>query len=180
MNKKIVFGEIIGLLFAIVAGTLLHFTFAWSGGSSFIGSFSAVNESVWEHLKLAFFPILIWGIAEWFIIGRNIKNFWLAKLASALSAPLIIVILFYGYVSVIGRNFLAADISIFIISVIIGTIIDISILRMKEAPEWSNGLFAVIIAFFALVFIAFTFTPPKLPIFKDPVSGGYGIDFSFD
>ena len=49
--------EIISTFFAIALGTLLHFTFEWSGNNPVVGIFSAVNESTWEHLKILFFPM---------------------------------------------------------------------------------------------------------------------------
>ena len=42
-------------IFAMILGSLLHFTYEWSNENSFVGSFSAINESTWEHLKLLFF-----------------------------------------------------------------------------------------------------------------------------
>ena len=56
--------EIISTIFIMIVGTLLHFTFRWSNNNPLVGIFSAVNESVWEHLKLIFFPMLIVGIID--------------------------------------------------------------------------------------------------------------------
>lgn len=58
-------------IFVMILGTLLHFTFEWSGNSTFVASFSAVNESTWEHLKLLFFPMLLTTILGYFLIGKN-------------------------------------------------------------------------------------------------------------
>ena len=57
-NKVLKF-QIFSAIFGIVLGTLLHFAFEWSNKSNLIAAFSSVNESTWEHLKLAFFPMLI-------------------------------------------------------------------------------------------------------------------------
>ena len=64
MTKKssILKFEIISTIFIMIAGTLLHFTFEWSNNNPIVGTFSAVNESTWEHLKLLFFPMLISSI----------------------------------------------------------------------------------------------------------------------
>ncbi len=53
-NKTVFIYELIGVVFIIFLGSALHFTFALSGNQPIVGAFSAVNESVWEHLKLAF------------------------------------------------------------------------------------------------------------------------------
>ena len=54
--------ELVGMFLIIILGTLLHFTFEWSGFQEIVGVFSAVNESVWEHLKIAFIPSILFMI----------------------------------------------------------------------------------------------------------------------
>jgi hypothetical protein len=49
-NKTIFIYELIGMVFIIFIGSALHFTFAFSSNQPIVGAFSAVNESVWEHL----------------------------------------------------------------------------------------------------------------------------------
>ena len=49
--------QIFSTIFVMILGTLLHFTYEWSGGNLLVASFSAVNESTWEHLKLLFYPM---------------------------------------------------------------------------------------------------------------------------
>jgi hypothetical protein len=51
MKSKIFKLELIGALFIIIFGSLLHFTFDWFKNFWLVGIFSAVNESVWEHLN---------------------------------------------------------------------------------------------------------------------------------
>ena len=54
-ERKLAFGyELAGIVFTVIIGTMLHFTFELSGNQPVVGVFSAVNESVWEHLKLGF------------------------------------------------------------------------------------------------------------------------------
>ncbi len=48
--------QIFSVIFTFILGTLLHFTYELSGGNLVVASFSAINESVWEHLKLLYFP----------------------------------------------------------------------------------------------------------------------------
>ena len=42
----------------VVLGCLNHFIYEWTGESPISALFCPVNESVWEHLKLLFFPYL--------------------------------------------------------------------------------------------------------------------------
>lgn len=64
LPKKILRLELAGAVFTILLGSMLHFTFELSGGNPVVGVFSAVNESVWEHLKLAYWPALAYMVIE--------------------------------------------------------------------------------------------------------------------
>jgi hypothetical protein len=78
--KKILKLEILGAFFIIFLGSLLHFTYKWSGRFWLVGIFSAVNESTWEHLKLAVFPATLWFLFEWrWLKKEKIPNFVFAK-----------------------------------------------------------------------------------------------------
>ena len=71
MYRRLNIFLIIGAVFTIITGTLLHFVYEWSGESLFVGIFSPINESVWEHLKLLFFPMSVWILIGYFIFGKN-------------------------------------------------------------------------------------------------------------
>lgn len=60
--KAIVLGKaerqiLVGVPVLFLAGTLLHFLYGLSGEFFLVGLLAPVNESVWEHLKLALWPI---------------------------------------------------------------------------------------------------------------------------
>ena len=65
-SRKILNYQIISAIFAIILGTILHFTYDWSGNNAFVGALSSINESTWEHLKLVFYPMLITSIIRLF------------------------------------------------------------------------------------------------------------------
>jgi hypothetical protein len=171
--------EMWGILFIVMLGSLLHFTFGFSGGWKPLGIISAVNESVWEHLKLAFWPALFWTIIEYFVLRRSKKDnrpdFLFAKAGGAVIMPLVIVIIFYTYTAFTGDSILAVDLSSFVIAVVVGQFVSYRVwqsFRLPHRTEWI-GLAMFIIA--ALLFAFFTFYPPHAGIFQDPPTGGYGI-----
>ncbi len=53
---------LMGTVFVTVAGIISHFVYEWSGNNSLIGLFFPVNELTWEHMKLVFFPMLIYSL----------------------------------------------------------------------------------------------------------------------
>lgn len=104
---------IAGILCVSILGTILHFTYRWSGRNPLIGLIAPVNESVWEHMKLLFFPMLLFGL--WNLKGVTDACRISAFHAGLLMGTLLIPVLFYAYTSVLGRNFLVLDIALFYI-----------------------------------------------------------------
>lgn len=169
MEKFIIFSTI----FTIVLGTLLHFTFEWSNKNLLVASFSAVNESTWEHLKLVFFPMLLTTIIGYFVFGKNLSNYLCANLLGIISAISFIIVFFYTYTGIIGTNFAILDIGSFFIAVILGEFI---IYKILNSNLNCNSIITIIIFILLLLcFIIFTYFPPKIGLFKDPIKNNYGI-----
>ena len=167
--------ELFGMLFVSILGGLLHFTFELSGFNPIVGAFSAVNESVWEHLKLGFWPILLLTIIEYRFIIKQTNNFFLGKMVSAFTIILVIPAIFYSYTGITGESIFLIDILSFFIAVIIGQVLSYKMLTYKQLPKNSKWISLFALAILAILFIVFTFYPPNLPPFQDPISGGYGI-----
>ena len=174
-RKKIRNSHIVGAIFTILAGSLLHFTFDLSGFWRPLALISAVNESTWEHLKLAFWPALIFIVIEFFIYGKRTKNFCFGKTFSLYLMPVLISVIFWLYTRVI-KDALVWDILDFALSVIIGYLVSYYIIVSKKYYRvWK--FFSVI--FFIAILAAFcllTYFPIfKYPLFQDPITGGFGI-----
>ena len=97
MIKSVPYWQVGGFLFAGIAGTLLHFLFDWTGGSAVAALFSAVNESVWEHMKLLYYPMVIFAAVEYFAWGNGMESFWCMKLLGLLLGLSLIPVLYYTY-----------------------------------------------------------------------------------
>ena len=168
-----------GILFIVLFGSLLHFTFDFSGRWIPLGIISAVNESVWEHLKLAFWPAVFWTIIEFFFVLRTSKdirpNYILAKAIGAYVMPLVIVAIFYSYTTFTGDSILAVDLLSFVAAVVIGQTISYKLWCSLRLSKIFNSLGLAILVIGILLFAIFTFYPPEAGIFQDPVTGGYGI-----
>ncbi len=174
MNLKKI--NIAGALFTILLGTLLHFTYDLSGNSDFVAIFSAVNESIWEHLKLIFFPMIIFAVANFFIYGKNYPNFWACNLVSVVTGMLFITVVYCTYMGVIGESGAIFNISLFVAGVIIAYILNYNLLSKGYLGSAAlNRIAVLLIILMIALFWIFTFFPPLLNIFKDPVTGGYGI-----
>ena len=104
MKKAIPYWQMVGFIFTAVAGTLLHFLFDWTGGNAVAALFSAVNESIWEHMKLLYYPMLIFAFVEYSLWGKGISQFWCVKLTGMLAGLALIPILYYTYTGILGMS----------------------------------------------------------------------------
>jgi len=155
-------------IFILVTGTINHFLYEWTN-SAFFALFCPINESTWEHLKLLFFPFLMWILWQYFRKRPDVSSYFYYRLLAILCGMLCIVTLFYTYTGIIGRNFLVADILIFIAGIIF---------TLRCIPEFTKTLSyipsgsAVYTAWAALLLCFFLFTcyPPDLPLFIPPAS----------
>ena len=128
-NKTILIFQIASIIFSIILGTLLHFTYEWSGQNLLVASFSAINESTWEHLKLIFFPMLITTLIGCFYFGNTVLNFLCAKTIGILSSLLFTTSFFYTYTGILGTNIHILNIASFLIAIIIGEYVSYKIIR---------------------------------------------------
>ena len=174
MKKDIKKFSIISAVFIIILGTILHFTYDWSGQNAVVGLFSAVNESTWEHLKLLYFPILITAIVGYIYYGKNTPNFWCGKAVQVVVSMLFTVITFYTYRGVWGEDVAWINILIFIVAAILGEIVNYQVIK-KGKPCNKNLAIGVLAVLFVL-FVSYTTNPPEIGLFEDPISGGYGIE----
>lgn len=176
MDKRgVFFFELAGIVFIVVLGSLLHFTFEWSGGQPIVGVFSAVNESVWEHLKLGFWPALAFTLLEFKFLGKFTSNFLFAKTVGVYLIPATIVSIFYSYTAVLGESILVIDILSFVVAVVVGQLVSYKLLTGKTLPNYLAKISLIALFLLGLAFVLFTFYPPQFGLFQDPITGGYGI-----
>ena len=175
-SNKLIKAQLAVILFSLILGTLLHFTYEWSGENSFVGSFSAVNESVWEHLKLVFYPMLIATIVEYFFVKDVANNYVEAKTIGIFTAISFIVVAFFTYSGIIGTSIIVIDILLFIISIILGEYVAYRLMKREdESTVTTEVLSIVILVFLLMCFVIFTYLPPEVNLFRDVTTGVYGI-----
>ena len=167
--------ELAGVVFIILLGSTLHFTYALSGNQPLVGVFSAVNESVWEHLKLAFWPSLFWMLIELYPLRKTVNNFFSAKTIGTYVMVFFIPSVFYLYTAFTGESIFAVDIATFIVAVIAGQTASYKLLQKRSFPKFTNEIAIAAISVLAAMFIVFTFYPPHLAIFQDPTTWQFGI-----
>ena len=181
MNRNIKYWEIIGIIFIVSFGASLHFVFEWTDYWRPAALIAAVNESTWEHFKIAFWPSMIWAITEYPIIKKKANNFVIAKAMGFLLMPIITAILFYGYNAITGQHYLILDIIIFIISAIAGQFASLRLLiRDQIKVEWKRKMAIGILILMTVSFSLLSYFPLKNFLFAHPENGEFGILSEYD
>lgn len=178
-----------GILFVSIFGTSAHFIYEWSGENPLAGLFFPVNESTWEHIKLLFFPMLIYL----FYMRRSLKpccpDILPTLFCGLLLGCALIPVLFYTYSGILGRTVIWIDIAIFYISVLSAFLFiyrqtypktELHFRRPHKSPENIHRTFLLytrqkkaglylLVLLFAIAFFVFTFLPPDIGLFRSPV-----------
>lgn len=162
MNQRVFFQT----AFIVLAGSLLHFVWEWSGESSLVALVGAVNESTWEHLKLAFWPALILSAIQW-PTDRWAPGILPAAATRCILPSVLIVLMFYGYTALLGHHALLADLTIFVIAIAAGEWAG-ERLRPRVPDPILNPISAVLLLLAVVAFSTFTYYPPDIFLFRDP------------
>ena len=175
MKRSLFKWEITGIAVIFLLGSALHFVFDLTGGWPPAGVFAAVNESVFEHLKLTFWPTVLYAAISYNFLKPSTRNFLIGKAAALFAMPVTIIVLFYGYTTLTGIENVFIDILIFLVAVACGQLISYKILKAGPLPVWLTGLSVFLIIALGFIYAFFTFYPPHVPFFMDENTGGYGI-----
>ena len=113
--------------------------------------------------------MLILAIVEYFVVKKEANNYIEAKSLGIFLAIAFIIVFYYTYTGIIGKNFFIIDILTFIISIIFGEWVSYKLMiRKSESATLSKILSLAIIFYFLISFILFTYNPPNINLFKDP------------
>lgn len=166
MKNKLRISMFIGFLFTISLGSLLHFVYKWSNFNPIIASFSPINESTWEHLKMLFYPTLLFIVFSSIYWTKYYKNYITATVISLIIGLFSIVITFYTYTGIIGNHYLVVDILIFIFSSLIIYFLSYMIINKRKNICFPFLLNVIILTLLLLLFILFSYYAPNINLFK--------------
>jgi len=175
MQKSVLKTELIGIAVISVLGSVLHFVFDWSGHLATVGVISSVNESVFEHLKLTFWPTLLYAAITYRVLRKSTNNFLIAKTAGIYVIPAAIIAMSYSSIGITGSESLVADISFFVVAVALGQITSYKLMTKDHLPRRTHILAIGGLIVIGAIYILFAYQPPHWPLFMDHNAGTYGI-----
>ena len=164
---------IIGIIFVLITGTFTHFLYDWTGKNHIAGLFTPVNESVWEHMKLLFFPMFIYSLVMIFKFRRKYSCITSALCFGILMGAFLIPLFYYAYTSILGRNIFILDISTFLLSIVTAFWLSYK-LTLSCRLESYTSLLCIMVCILFVCFLAFTYSPPDVTVFQDPTTSKAG------
>ena len=174
MNRSIRLWQLFGFAVTSLGGTLLHFLYDWLGEAAWVAPFSGGNESTWEHMKLLFWPMLLYAIVQSFFF-KDRGDFWCVKFRGILLGLALIPLLFYTCNGVIGKTPDWFNIAIFFVSAAAAYLYEARLFERGTAtckrPRWA----VAVLCGLAALFVVFTFLTPEIGVFRDPLTGSYGL-----
>lgn len=174
MKKSLFLWQFAGFSLGTLAGTLLHFVYEWTNESLLVAPFSGVNESTWEHMKLLFFPLFVFALLQ-SCFFKEYPCFWRVKAFGITVGLCAIPVLFYTYNGVFGKSPDWINITIYFLAAAIAFFIEWYLFSQKKKYCKGKNLALLYLCIIGLLFIVFTFAPPHLPLFEDPVTKTYSI-----
>jgi hypothetical protein len=160
------------ILATVLLGTFWHFGYELFGKNFLAGMVFPINESVWEHQKIVYFPLLIAGIVG-YIKSKNTR-LWLGTFMGVMIAMLAVFFGFYLYSAFVADSLLA-DIILYVLSIILGMYTAWwVVINLKSAQKFAVPAIVGLIII-AAVLVYLTINPTKLGPFIEGSSQTYGI-----
>ena len=165
--KQLKLCTIIGIIFVIAIGSLAHFMYEWTDHSFVIGLFAPVNESVREHMKLVFFPMLVYSIFMNSKFRKSYPGITASLCLGIITGTLLVPLFFYGYTAVIGHDAFALDIADFVLSIVIGFTVAYKLAPSRLLKRYTLPL-CCLVCIFLICLVIFTYSVPA----HNPLSDG--------
>ena len=143
-------------------GSVLHFVYDIFP-YSVVALIAPVNESIFEHLKLVLYPMLLIDII---LLLRNKKTYSLTSmLVGIITGILSVVLIYYFYHNGLVIESLIVDIVLLFVGILLGNVMMIIVDKHHWNMDWRINL--IILVALIVLFSVWTFYPPDLPIFID-------------
>ena len=155
---------------------LFHFIYDWIP-SYIMAIFFPVNESIWEHMKLLFSAVVMYGIIDYIILQKfkvKYNNFFTNLFITGISIIPIYLLMFLPIYYKIGEN-MVITIGIMLIAIIISQVISYYILKANDLDKL-NIISLILIIMTYIVFAYLTYYPLKNELFFDTQEEKYGLN----
>lgn len=174
-ERRFGISEAVGAVAIYAAAVVLHYVYALSGGGTLAAIFGAVNESVWEHVKIFTVSYCGWAILQLLWLRVPFRRYVAAKVCGLYLLAGGMIGFSYLYTAISGRPIPPLDIVSSAVLVAAAQLCSCLLpLRWRGAGEYFSPAVMLLMLYY-LMFLSFTVSPPPIGLFRDPLTGGHGI-----
>ncbi len=159
----------------LVIFLILHYAYDWTQGNAFFELISGTDESMYQHMKIAFYGYLILSLVEFFVVKAEIddrKQFVFTQLLGTILVPWMIFLVWYIPAAFLGQfESIVVEIIWANIATLGALFCTAIIQRACISLDFDTPLKVVIIALLlisVLEFTLFTFKLPWTDVFVEP------------
>ena len=165
---------LIGFVGIVIAGVVGHFIYDALCRNKWIAWAVPVNESTWEHLKLAVMPMILWYLIG--LVAFKFNNYDFGVFVAIVLSCVLIPVIFYTYTEFAKKSIPAVDISSYFVAVALSCLTAYNIFKAQPLSACFNILGKIGIIMIFVLFVVFTYYTPKFFLFQDPTNQKYGLD----
>jgi hypothetical protein len=150
-----------GTIAIFALGSLAHFIHDWAGRPWITALVFPVDESIWEHTRLATWPGLLVLAVQRLWLGDDLRRPGLAFATYVLTAPPLVAILYYAYTGAFGVHGLAYDLVVFVLAVLAGQMAALRVGTRGVARASIEAASWTVVALVAIASIVWTWWAPR-------------------
>ena len=172
--KKNNFPMAVNVLVFYVSFMLLHYFYDWFPNIATM-IFSGINESVYQHMKIAFFVCIFTALIEFLVLRKAIQfrnRFFFSRIFTVTYLPLLMMVIFlicpllFGKIETVVGEIIWANIALITTAIFS---FEIEKHFEKSEPTRFMQIIVLFIFFVSLIqFVAFTFELPWFDILATP------------
>lgn len=166
-SKKIIVSALV--LWGI--GALFHFVYDWIDIKALAWLFP-VNESIFEHTKLVFFPFTLYYLMLFILKKDKLNNLIYRCNVSGLIGIVIEVVSYYTISGILGRDIAWINIGILLVSFVVALICDTKVDKNEE-----HTIYGPLVLYLSLLFfiVSMTYCPFNIAFFYDHNSNKFSL-----
>ena len=166
--------EIAGPIIVFIVASFLHFIYKINP-NVLTSLFGAVNESIWEHIKIFTIAYLFYGFIEMIWARPEFKRFIVAKTLGVFVQGMLIPATYYTLKIFTQKPLLIVDLLIGFLSAVVGFVVSYRLYKSEGKIE-KYFLTSIMFLFLILMsLLCFTYFPPQAELFRDVITGEFGV-----
>jgi hypothetical protein len=170
-SKRLLAWEIGCIFWVAFAGSLLHFAFELSDYWRPMALMAAVNESAWEHVKMYFWPGLLFALVQYTYTRDVARNYWFGKAVALALTPLMILVSYFSYIAYVDaagvKPSLGLMLGIMFFGIAAGQFASWLILTSRPLSSATARYALATYGALLVGFSSFTYFPPKIFVFEN-------------